>query len=102
MIHVDPAFGHDLLQITIRNRISNIEEHGVQDDGFGIVAAFEVNRHVLILTRQFKMRRLSQVCTLAHILKLCDRTQNRPMPVLRRTGQFRTATSLKRTLNQLS
>ena len=80
MVDFDPAFRHDLLQITVRNSISDIEEHRVQDDDFRIVATFDVNRHDLIPTCQFKERRLSQVCTLAHILKLCDRTHIPTLP----------------------
>jgi hypothetical protein len=60
MVDFDPAFRHDLLQITVRNRISDIEEHRVQDHRSGIVAPFEINRHVLILTHEFKRRRLTQ------------------------------------------
>ena len=74
MVNFDPTFRHNLLQITIRNGISYIEKHCVQDHGFGIVAAFEINRHVLILTLEFKTRRLTQITKQAHILKVCDRT----------------------------
>ena len=76
MVDFDPAFRHDLLQITVRNGISDIEKHRVQDDGSGIVAAFEINRHVLILTLEFKRRRLTQAGQVAHIQKVCDRTDN--------------------------
>ena len=41
------------------------------------MAAFEINRHVLILTLEFKMRRLTQITKQAHILKVCDRTIQR-------------------------
>jgi hypothetical protein len=74
MVDFDPAFLHDLLQVTVRNRISDIEEHSVQDDRSGIVAAFEINRHVLILTHEFKRRRLTQAGQVAHIPKIRDRT----------------------------
>ena len=74
MVNFDPTFRHNLLQITIRNGISYIEKHSVQDHGSGIVAAFKINRHVLILTLEFKRRRLPQVTKQAHILKVCDRT----------------------------
>jgi hypothetical protein len=74
MVNFDPTFRHNLLQITIRNGISLIEKHRVQDHGFGIVAAFEINRHVLILTLEFKTRHLTQIIKQAQILKVCDRT----------------------------
>jgi len=74
MVNFDPTFRHNLLQITIRNGISLIEKHRVQDHGFGIVAAFEINRHVLILTLEFKTRRITQIIKQAQILKVCDRT----------------------------
>lgn len=48
MINLESTFGRDLLQITIRNRKSNIEKHGIQNDGLGILATFEINRHALI------------------------------------------------------
>jgi len=51
MVDFDPAFRHDLLQIAIRNGISDIEKHRVQDYVSGIVTTFEINRHVLILIR---------------------------------------------------
>lgn len=54
--------------------MSGIEKHRVEDEVFRILAAFEVNRRVPILTFEFKGRRLSQLGTQAHILKVCDRT----------------------------
>jgi hypothetical protein len=69
MVHLDPTLDHDFLQITIGNSISHIEKYSVLDDGFGIVAAFEVNRHDLIPARQFKRRRQSQLGDQAHIPK---------------------------------
>ena len=69
MVDSDTSFRRDLHQIAIGNRISDIEKHRVQDDIFRMVAAFEVNRHVLILTCQFKGRRLSQLGKQAHISK---------------------------------
>lgn len=35
----------DLLKITIRNGIRNIEEHRIKDDTFGEMKTFEINRH---------------------------------------------------------
>ncbi|MDR6434395.1 hypothetical protein J2782_004146 [Brucella pseudogrignonensis] len=35
----------DLLKITIRNGIRNIEEHCIKDDTFGEMKTFEINRH---------------------------------------------------------
>ncbi len=74
MVNFDTSFRHDLLQIAIGNRISDLEKHRVQDDIFRILVAFEVNRHVPKLTFEFKGRRLSQLGKQAHIPKVCDRT----------------------------
>ena len=74
MVDFDPAFHHDLLQITVKNGISNLEKHRVQDDISGVVAAFEINHHVLILTHEFKRPRLTQASQVDHIPIICDRT----------------------------
>lgn len=68
------AFIHDLSKFTEGRRIPDIVNHRVRDDVFRIVAAFDVNLHDLTPSRKFKERSLSQLCTLTHILKLCDRT----------------------------
>ena len=46
MVNFDTSFRHDLLQIAIGNRISNIEKHRVQDDIFRILAAFSIAAYV--------------------------------------------------------
>lgn len=76
MVDFNPALPHDLLQITVGNRIPDIEKHRVQDDVFRIVATLEVNRHSLIPTHKYKAWCLSQLGNQAHALKLCDKTQS--------------------------
>ena len=89
MINLDPAFRHDLLQITVGNRISDIEEHRVQNHRFGILAAFEIIRHVLILTLEFKRRRLPQVTKQAHIPKSLRQNPPERLQERRKTAKSR-------------
>lgn len=87
MVHLGPAFGHDLVQITIGNHIPHIEKHRVQNHAFRIIAALEVNCHVPIPARQFKRRRLSQLGEQAHISK--SLRQNQAAQVRMKTCVFR-------------
>lgn len=69
MVNIDPAFGHNFLQITIGNCVSDIEKHSVQDHGSGIVAAFEINRHGLIRTLKIEGLHLAQLADTAQASK---------------------------------
>jgi len=70
MVNFDTPFRHDLLQIAIGNRISDIEKHRVQDDAFRILAAFEGNPHVPILTFKFSDQQLTRKVGWEHRLSL--------------------------------
>jgi hypothetical protein len=44
MVNVDTPLNHDLLEVTIGNRISNVEESGMEDHTFGEMSSLEINR----------------------------------------------------------
>ena len=69
MVNFHAAFGHDFLQITVGNSISDIEKYSVEDHAFRILASFEVNRHGLIPALKYKGLRLTQLAKNAHVLK---------------------------------
>jgi len=43
MIDLDTTLKHTLFEITIGHGIADVEEDRVQNDGFGIMDAFEIN-----------------------------------------------------------
>jgi hypothetical protein len=43
MVHLNAPLGEDLLQIAVRDGVTNIEKHGVQDHRLWIVYALEIN-----------------------------------------------------------
>ncbi|MGY9046489.1 MAG: hypothetical protein ACKVKF_05325, partial [Rhodobacterales bacterium] len=54
--------------------VTDIEKYRLHDDGFEVVAAFEINCLHLIPTRQFKGRLVSKLGNQAQNQKICDRT----------------------------
>ncbi len=69
MVNFHAAFGHDFLQVTVGNSISDIEKYSVEDHAFRILASFEVNRHGLIPALKYKGLWLTQLAKNAHVLK---------------------------------
>lgn len=45
MVNLNTTLGHNLFQITIRNGVTHIEKHCVQDHIFRVMAAFEIECH---------------------------------------------------------
>jgi|TARA_R110002073_G_scaffold53384_3_gene137916 hypothetical protein len=70
MVNFDTSFGHNLFKIAIGNRISDIAKHRVQNDAFRILAAFEGNPHVPILTFKFSDQQLTRKVGWEHRLLL--------------------------------
>jgi hypothetical protein len=72
VVDVNTSLDHNFFQIPIRNGVADVEEHGVQDNTFRIVAALETNRHVQSLVAKFKAGHLSQAIQVGY-QKACDR-----------------------------
>jgi len=45
MINVHTTFSHNFLKISIGNSVAHVKEHRVQNDAFGEMDVFEIERH---------------------------------------------------------
>jgi hypothetical protein len=77
MVDLNAAFGHDLFKISIRDTVTDIEKHCVQDHALWEMVPFEINRHRWLLAFKLKDPLLTRSDRLTQYLKLCDRTKIR-------------------------